>query len=279
MKIVKVINNNVVSSVDDDGKEVVVTGKGLGFQKKPGDEIDPQKIEKIYRLDDEQKNQFVQLMEVIPYEQLTLATKIIEDTKQELKCKLNQSIYIALTDHLNFALERNKQGVAFDNALLWEIQKYYPKEYECALKAVETVKQETGETLSEDEAGFIALHFINAEVDGDITTSRKMPEIVKEILNIIRYTLMVDFDEESLNYQRLISHLKYFVQRAMKKEYYEDDEAEDFYRGIVKKYPEEYECARKIKSYMEQKTNYNVSNEELLYLTVHINRVKRHQAK
>ena len=47
MQIIKVINNNVISSEDDKGKEIIVMGKGIGFGKKAGEEIDETKIESI----------------------------------------------------------------------------------------------------------------------------------------------------------------------------------------------------------------------------------------
>ena len=51
MKIDKIINNNIVSALDADGKEVIVMGRGLGFGMKAGREIPQAKIEKIFRLD------------------------------------------------------------------------------------------------------------------------------------------------------------------------------------------------------------------------------------
>ena len=52
MIIQKVINNNVVSTFDSNGKEVILMGKGIGFRKKTGDELDKTKIEKIQHIRD-----------------------------------------------------------------------------------------------------------------------------------------------------------------------------------------------------------------------------------
>nr|1L1C_A Chain A, Transcription antiterminator licT [Bacillus subtilis]1L1C_B Chain B, Transcription antiterminator licT [Bacillus subtilis] len=51
MKIAKVINNNVISVVNEQGKELVVMGRGLAFQKKSGDDVDEARIEKVFTLD------------------------------------------------------------------------------------------------------------------------------------------------------------------------------------------------------------------------------------
>ena len=48
----KVINNNFISSIDQNGNQVIIRGLGIGFQKKPGEWIKPDKVEAIYRIDD-----------------------------------------------------------------------------------------------------------------------------------------------------------------------------------------------------------------------------------
>ena len=49
--ILKVINNNVVSALDESGEEIVVMGKGVGFAKKPGTPVDEGRIEKRFFLE------------------------------------------------------------------------------------------------------------------------------------------------------------------------------------------------------------------------------------
>lgn len=203
-----------------------------------------------------------------------MATLIIDEAKGYLPKDLSKTIYVTLTDHLNFAIERQKQGIEFSNALSWEIKKFYPQEYAAGKKAVEIVRQQTGINLPESEIASIALHFINAEVGGSIHEASIMPEMVKEILNIVTYSMLIELDENSVNYERFITHLKYFIIRAIRNECYEEDEP-PFFENIIEAYPEEFQCALRIKSIIEKKIEYAVSNEELMYLTAHINRVKR----
>ena len=274
MRILKVINNNVVSSLDEKQQEVVIMGKGIGFQKKKGDEIDQEKVEKIFCIPRENSSQFEQLVKDIPYEHMQLAEKVIRYAKEKLGKHLNKNIYITLTDHLNFAVERQKQGAEFQNALLWEIQKFYQQEYQIGLKAIEMVKDKLGVELPEDEAGFIALHIVNAEMDGDIRQAGDITTMIKDMINIVRYTFGVELDESSLSYERFVTHLKFFVQRAVRGEMYESDDIE-FNRSIQKRYPLGYECALKMQDYVNKKMKYEVSEEELTYLTIHITRVIR----
>lgn len=115
---------------------------------------------------------------------------------------------------------------------------------------------------------------MNAEVTSDIKKTMSMPEIIKEILNIVRYTMLIDFKEDSISYERFLTHLKFFVQRAISRKYYDTDEQFVLFEEIKNKCREEYNCALKIKNFMEKKTGYIVSDEEILYLTLHINRIK-----
>ena len=274
MKVLKVINNNVISSIDENQKEVVIMGKGIGFQKKGGDTIDESKIEKIFHLPSENTGQFEKLVEDMPYEHMQLAKEIIQYARETLDKHLNKNIYITLTDHLNFAMERQEQGIVFQNALLWEIQKFYQAEYQIGKKALEMIKDKVGVELPDDEAGFIALHLVNAEMDGNIRQALNMPGMIKDMLNIVRYTFGIELDETTLSYERFVTHLKFFVQRAVQGECYEADDME-FIRSIQNRHPKEYECALKMKEYMDRKVNYQVTEEELTYLTIHIVRVNR----
>ncbi len=274
MQILRVINNNVISSLDAEKREVVVMGRGIGFQKKAGDTIEDEKIEKVFHLPREHTNQYERLVSDMPYEHIKMAEEIIRYAGKTLNRHLNKNIYITLTDHLNFAVERQKQGVIFQNALLWETKKFYKEEFEIGLKAIELVKEKIGVVLPEDEAGFIALHIVNAEMDGDIKQAGSMPEMIKDMLNIVRYTFGIEIDESTLSYERFVTHLKFFLQRAVQGVCY-DNEDPELSESIRKRYTKEYACARKIRDYVRQRIDYVVSEEELTYLTMHIARIIR----
>lgn len=278
MKIVRVMNNNAVGSLDEEGREIIVLGKGIGFQRHAGDPVEESKIEKIFclpeHLSEPTKSQFEKLVEEIPYEYVTYADEIIRDASGTLGKKLNKNIYITLTDHLHFAIERYRHNIQFQNALLWEVKKFYSREYEIGLKALALLKEKEGVDLAVDEAAFIALHIVNAEMDGNMTQTLGMPGMLKDMLNIVRYTFQMELDDDSLSYERFVTHLKFFIQRAVNRQYYPSEDAE-LYELYMKKVPKCYECARKIKKYMEEKTGTEVTDEEVMYLTIHISRVIR----
>ncbi len=272
MKIAKIMNNNVVSALDEGNREIIVLGKEIGFQKHNGDLIDEVKVEKIFRLSKPARSKFEKLVEEIPYEYVSYTDEIVREATETLGMELNKNIYITLTDHLHFAIERYRRNITFQNALLWEIKRFYSREYEVGLKAVELLKEREGVALSVDEAAFIALHIVNAEMDINLSRTLSVPGMIKDLLNIVRYTFHVDLDEESLSYERFVTHLKFFIQRTLKRQCYPTEELE-LYELYRKKAPKSYECAKKIKKYMEEKTDTEVTDEEMMYLTVHISRV------
>lgn len=276
MQILRVINNNVISAYDDDGKEIIITGKGIGFGKKAGEPVEQEKVEKIFSLPKEYTCNFEEIVENMPYEHVHIADEAIRYASRELNRELNRSIYITLTDHLNFALERQKHGVSLHNALLWEIKKYYEKEYRIGLGIIEMIRNELYIELPEDEAGFLALHIVNAEMEGNgsLNEAEKIPSIIKDILNIIRYTYQEELDEGTLCYERFLTHLKFFVHRSINNAVYDETDTE-LYEMLKRRYPKAHTCAQKIAVYMEENKGYHVPQAELSYLTAHIARITR----
>ena len=272
MKIKKILNNNAALVTDDKGNEIVYTGCGLCFQKKCGDQIDESKIEKTFVME-KPSEQFKQLVSEMPYEQIQVADEIIKNAEAVLKKPLCNNIYITLTDHLGYAIERAKSGTYLRNKLLWEIKNFYKTEFGIGCQALETIKEKLGAELPEDEAGFFALHIVNAELDGNMHHTLETSEVISDIVSIVKYTFNSELDEHTLSYERFITHLKYFLQRAEKQEYYPADNTEMF-SMIKNRFPDAYKCAIRIKSYMESKFPDNeITDEEMLYLVVHISRI------
>lgn len=271
MRIKKILNNNAALASDDKGNEIIYTGCGICFQKRAGDELDESKIEKTFVME-KANEQFLKLVSEMPYEQIQVADEIIKYASDSLGKRLCNNIYITLTDHLGFAIERSKSGTFLKNKLLWEIKNYYKTEYDLGCHAIEVIKEKLGVELPEDEAGFFALHFVNAELDGNIHHTMEAPEIIDDIVSIVKFTYKRDLDEDSFSYERFITHLKYFIQRAERKAYYEP-QAGGVFEIIKEKFPEAYRCAERIQSYMESKYPEKLTDEEMLYLTVHIARI------
>lgn len=273
MRIEKVINNNIVSAFDDTGREIVVMGRGLGFGVRPGQPVNEDKIEKEFRIKSrDTADQLKELLADMPLERAQISADIISYAKSSLNLKLNQSIYVTLTDHINFAIDRFEKGINLQNALLWDIKRFYPREFNLGLYALRLVKERLDVELPEDEAGYIALHFVNAEYGTNIKDAFRFPNQLKDILQITSDELGIVLDERTLHYERFVTHLKFLLQRVYRRELLPNEENE-LAELMRTKYPKEYACSCKIAEYIEKNADCKLSGEEVMYLAIHIRRV------
>ena len=274
MKIDKSINNNIVSALDADGKEVIVMGRGLGFGMKAGREIPQAKIEKIFRLDSQNSmDRFKELLSNLPLEHIQVSSEIISYAKTVLNRSLNQNIYITLTDHINCAVERFRQKIRFSNPLLNEIRAFYKEEYLIGEYAVALIERRVGVRLPVDEAGFIALHVVTAEYNTAMRETIDITNLIQKVVKIVTEYFGMSLDETSLNYQRFVTHLRFLAQRIVAGELL-DSGSPEFNRLISEMYPEEYECSLKLREYIKDTYSHDVTEEETAYLAVHIRRIR-----
>ena len=274
MKIKKVINNNLVKSQNEKNESLLIMGCGLGFKKHPGDLIEEDKIEHIYiEMNQKQGNQLESLLAKIPLEYIQVANELVGFAQISLAKKLDENIYVTLTDHIACALERAKQGIFVKNALLWEIKRFYNHEFLVALQGLEMIKEKLGVALPEDEAGFITLHLVGASMSNmDAGMTTEMTKIIQEILDIVKYHFKQDFDKNSLHYERFLTHLKFFVQRIFTDtELNEENKA--LLMTIQNQYQNEYKCALKVARFIKKECNKDLTLDELLYLTIHLRRI------
>ena len=274
MLIKRVFNNNVALTENQDQIEMVVMGKGLAFQKRPGDEIDTTKIEKTFITPSESfANKLSDLLDEIPYEVMVLAKDIIDMATSDLNTELNDSLYLSLADHIHFAVTRLKDGIPIKNALMWEVQKFYKDEYQVARKALELIEARTGQRLPEDETASIALHLFNARQDSSgMEETVKMTTIVGDISNIVKYHYGIEFDVESMNYSRFITHLRYFAYRLLRGEL-SNDQNDMLYEQVKMQYPKAFECIKKVQAYLKGEYQMKMTRDELAYFMIHIQRV------
>lgn len=280
MKIEKVFNNNVVQILGINNEEIIVMGKGLGFQKKPGDEVNQDLIEKRFILQNTDTDMVGELSRVyvdLDSEEIDLVLEIIHQGQEKLGQTFDISLYIALADHLHYTIQRTREGLTLQNPLAWEVRKFYPEEFQLGKDTIELVKEKMTLQLADDEATSIALHFINAQKDGGLLEkNRLISKIVSDILEIVRLHFGEVRDEESISYNRFITHVQYFAQRVANGLVQGKNDA-FLYEQVKENYPHAFACTEKIKSYVESAYNFAMSRDEQIYLTIHIQRLETSQ--
>lgn len=274
MKINKLINNNIASSMDENGREIIIMGRGIGFKAREGMDIPDERIEKVFRLEDEDiLGRFKDLLARMPLEHIEISDEIIGYGKKVLNKPLNQNIYITLMDHINFAVERFHQNMMFPNPLIREVRSIYREEYLIGEYAVALIKKELGIQFPVDEAVSIALHIVNAEYNTAMRDTINITKLIQQVVGIVAEYFHFVPDESSLNYERFITHLKFLAQRIYSKELLNSD-TEELSAMISKVYPEEYICGQKIQYFIRKNYGHEVTDEEVAYLAVHIKRMR-----
>lgn len=278
MKIVRVLNTNAVVTIDAEGRELIITGAGIGFKKKRGENLDPSLADKTYYLESTDDNKRLQqVVKEISEEYLEIAACVVNEARKN-GLKVRDSLYVTLTDHINSAVDRYRKKIALKNIMKMEIRKFYPKEYEIGKKAVEWIKKQNRENLGEDEAAFIAMHIVSAELGTENNIDvNKITQLINAVLQIVRMHFKIEFNEKSISYERFLAHLKFFAARVFDNAIYQDS-MQEIYKVLVEQNKFAYSGVRKIAEYIEKQYGYKLTIDERLYLLIHIKRILDEQS-
>ena len=270
MLISKILNNNVVIS-EENQEEVILMGRGLAFGRKVGQEIPDELIEKKYVLSENRR----QLLMELPADVMEMSDKIISFAREKLQKKLKDTAFLAMADHIHGVLLRLEDDIYLKNFLMWDIKRFFPIEFEVGQYAKQLLSAYVSKELPDDEAAFMALTLVNAELENGDGTARDLTMMMEEIMTIVKYSLEISLDEEDVYLECFMTHLKFFCERVLTDSGNRDLEDNEMFDLLKCKYPLAYETTRKIAEFLKQTRNYQTSEDEQLYLTIHLSRMKR----
>ena len=274
MKLLRKINNNAAVAQDKRGREMVVLGRGVGFHPMPYELTD---LSVVYRTFYDVEPQYYEMLSSLPEEALMAAADIAEQAEIALQAELNPNLPFTLADHIAFAQEREKQGIRLATPLHYDVQHLYPREYELGLQAIETVRLRTGTALPRAEAVNIALHIVNAELEGsDLSSTLAAVEVLDEVTVLVERELGIALDRESYNYARFAMHIQFLVRRLSSGKVMEQGSGK-MLSELSAEYPATYRCAQAVAKEIEQRHGWHCSSDEVLYLMLHIYRVQNRQ--
>ncbi len=274
LKVLKALNNNVLIGNHPTYGEVVIIGKGIGFNRKQGDSIDPSIVEKLFVLKDEkeQKN-YIKLLPFLDNDLLEVFISCIELIKERTRATLNEHIHVALTDHLLFAVSRLSKGMEMSNPFLVETKALYPFEFDIARDIVKLIEEKTKISLPEGEIGFIALHIHSAVMNKNLSDVNRHSQLVTKLVNMIEERLSIQLDKESIDYMRLVRHIRFTIERVHSGEKVEEPEKISLL--LKEEYPVCYNLSWKLIKVMQQELKKPVYNAEAVYLTMHLQRLQK----
>ena len=271
-KVLKSLSNNVVVS-EKDNNIYVLFGKGIGFGKKPGELITKGSTieQKFIKIDDSEKANYVEILKNVEGEILAVSEEIISLAEDILEEKLTSHIHVGLGDHISFAMKRMELGIDIVNPFLNEIQTLYPNEYSIAEKGTKLIKEKLNVAFPESEIGFITLHIHSARVNQEVSQSLKYTRIVKEVMEYIQDILGIKINQKSMEYARLVSHLRYALDRI------ENDKVlkNVILESVKTAMSEEFEISKNVCEFISEKLSKEVCEDEASYITMHINRLKQ----
>jgi Transcriptional antiterminator len=263
MKVIKKINNNVAICVDSNNKELIAFGKGIGFPAMPYEISDLSLISMtFYRID----NKFYNLIEEIPENIFEVAALIANKAQTTLKCNLNPNLVVGLADHINFAIIRMKKYKKMKMLFSYDVEQLYPKETRLGRYAVELIQKKLFVNLPDSEITSIAMHFVNAEEENEPEAEVAEAEaLIWDVTDKIEN--FFDF-----NYNRFAMHMRYYFKRIKEKKQFIDDNVA-IVQVMKENNPKVYECASMISKFIDEKLGSESTEDEMLYLMMHINRI------
>lgn len=271
--ITKTLNSSVVL-VEQNGQQMILLGKGIGYGKKAGMLIKHDEVSQVFMpVDNLYVKQMLASIDSIQAEYFELAQDIVVYAEHVLGNKLNNNIYFALADHLHFAVERFENGMNISNHVFWEIKTFYASEYQIGEFSLHQLNKRLGLELPVEEAANIAFHIINAQSDkSEDVDAARAALLVAKIVNIAKFTVGEKMNQDDIHYPRFITHVKFFVKRFFSGKMLKDED-DPLFEHLQIKYPKAMGCALRIKSYIQEKFNQTISKEETTYLAVHIYRL------
>lgn len=274
MKIKKIYNNNIALVLNEKGDEVILIGKGIAFGLKKGDEISAEAADKKFELKGEAKHKFENMIQETPLDYILISEEIIAYIKEHSSKDIDDGIYVTLTDHIANTIERIRMGIDFDMTMLLNVKSLYREEYKLALHAVEMLRKAFDLRIDDSEANFITLHIVNAECKSNMMEIYTVTSILDEIDLILCRHFEIN-KADNYDYDRFMTHCRFFVQRVVNQEYLERDASVniEIFQIMKKESRKQYACVEEISEMMERKYHYRVNDEEKLYLLIHLNKL------
>jgi beta-glucoside operon transcriptional antiterminator len=278
VKVLRVFNNNVVLARDGGGRDVILTGRGLGYQARPGREIDPAAVQRTFvPVDGRDPDHLAELLAGIPPEHIQLVGEALTEVGLDDSVLKNPALVIALADHVSFAVRRLEHGLDIEYPLLAEVKHLYGREYVQAVALLAAVNSRLEQKLSDAEAVALALHLVNAGfATGDLSYTYTMTAVISQLIEVIEQTFDVRLDEGSVSVGRFITHLRYLFVRIQQHQQLVDQPSL-ISTAIQESFPQAAECADRLSGILELRLGAPLTADEISYLALHVARVAADQ--
>jgi len=274
-KTKKVISHNALLAIDHSGNEVILLGKGIGFQRTKNDIIPhSDAIEKVFIPSSANNREaMLQLFSETGDELMTAINSYLEIVERAFDQELTQQFVFSFIDHITFAIKRIQQGIRIYNPFLHEVKNLYPLEYALAEKLLPLIKDKLLIELPEDELGFITLHLRTIKSNQSIAEMNQFSQLITTLVELIEEELSIMINKTSTDYARLVTHIRFAIDRAQKRQGL--GENHPLSALLQREYPLCYNLSYKLVKIMQNELKLDISEAEISYLTLHIQRLAK----
>lgn len=266
MKVIKILNNNALLTVDERGVEYVYMAKGIGFQNKVDSPFIDVEGQKQYKLSTGEKKK--DISEQIDIQYVEVSAEILA-TAQKKFPQVNENILLPLADHIAFAIHRLKQNIEITNPFVADIKLLFPDEFALAQQGGKLIEDRFGITVSEDEVSYITLHIHSAITAEHIDLSLQIVSLIKDFVSNIEKECDLSINYDSITYTRFVTHIKFMVSRI----FHDETINLDMNEYTLNNFPYSHKKAIILAHSMEKILKTNIKDVEIGYLALHIERV------
>lgn len=270
MRVIKKLNNNVALARDDDGNDAVIFGRGVGFPRMPYDLDSSHALDRVfYNI----SRMSIEQVSMIPEDVMAVCVEAVDSLSGDITGPLNPNLPFTLADHIAFAVKRVEQGIEFSLDLAYDIENLYPSESAAAKRILTLIESRIDAQLPESEAASITMHIVNAQLArNDMRDALLMTQAISDVATIIEAQLGIALDAGTFTHYRFVTHLRYLIERLLKGSVLESNNSLIF-EQFKEANPRAFACASDIGDFFSSSFGWACSDEEILYLMLHINRV------
>lgn len=273
MRAVRSINNNIAVCVDSAGNELIAMGKGIGYGKLPREIALEDVTQTFYNV----SPKVLSGIEGIPEDVMVFSADLAERARDELSYQLSPNLAFTLADHIAFALKRARDGVYVSMPLAFDVEQSYPDEYRIARQAVRRLRREFRVNLRDAEATGIALNIVNARADfateAELASAQRDEDMLEDITEIVEREFSITVNRSSFAYSRYATHMNYLFGRLHADKSLDGANLE-LYADVRADYPQVDACVEKICGHLREEWGCGVTDEERLYIFIHVNRLR-----
>ncbi|NEZ45847.1 PRD domain-containing protein [Clostridium niameyense] len=268
-KVKRILNNNVII-VEYKNEELILVGKGIGFNSRAGEPLSKEKIENVYiKKTSNITENYNKVLNKIDEKIVGISEEIINIAENKLNAKLNEGVHISLPDHINFAIRRIEKGINIENPFLEELRILYPNEYEISLKGLDIINKRLNVNLPKDEAGFICLHIRGGITRQDVSKSLEYTKKISKVMELINKLTGRNINKDSLSYVRTLTHINFMVERVKENKTIKNQLLD----SIKKELSNEFSIAIKVAMLIEKLFKIKVPEDEIGYIALHLKRL------